>query len=371
MNVHRLNQAFEYAQRTSQHGGLLVVRRGWLVYERYYGKGDREANPDMYSVTKAVTSIACGIMLREKSGEIPDGLDQKVFTEKYLPEAFPLSDQRKADIKLGQVLAMTAGLTDAPAMTFSPSAKTPAEQDDRRTRIFEIISNDINAMHGPLWTDPGGGYRYSTLSTHLASIILRRLTGMELQNYIEERLAKPMQWGRWGFATHYPGMNLTHTPGGVGIAMHSTDALRFGYLLLHKGRWRKQQLVPADYVEHCGRPSPYNPYTPFSLQFEVNADRHVAGAPRDAFFKSGGGGFAVYIVPSLDLVVYKMGSVTFPAYPVDNYNPLLTGMPQTYKYDGSRDNWRPHVFDQFHDGPIEGDTGVRRLLEMVVASVVE
>jgi hypothetical protein len=43
-----------------------------------------------------------------------------------------------------------------------------------------------------------------------------------------------------------------------------------------------------------------------SLVFEVNADHHVAGAPADAFFESGGGGYGVIVVPSLDLVTYKM-----------------------------------------------------------------
>ena len=42
-------------------------------------------------------------MLKEKHDQIPDGLETKVFTEKYLPEAFPLSDPRKAEIKLGHL----------------------------------------------------------------------------------------------------------------------------------------------------------------------------------------------------------------------------------------------------------------------------
>src|SRR5579862_3273292 len=82
MDVHRLDAAFEYAQRTSQHGGLLVVRHGWLVYERYYGRGNREAIPPMASVGTAYTSIACGIMLEDKHDQIPDGLDTKVFTKR-------------------------------------------------------------------------------------------------------------------------------------------------------------------------------------------------------------------------------------------------------------------------------------------------
>src|SRR5947209_6806378 len=39
MDLQKLDWAFDYAQRSSQHGGLLVVRHGYLVYERYYGKG--------------------------------------------------------------------------------------------------------------------------------------------------------------------------------------------------------------------------------------------------------------------------------------------------------------------------------------------
>ena len=64
----------------------------------------------MASVGKAYTSIACGIMLKEKKAQIPEGLETKVFNEKYLPEAFPLDDPAKADIKLGQLLSMAAGM---------------------------------------------------------------------------------------------------------------------------------------------------------------------------------------------------------------------------------------------------------------------
>src|SRR5947207_826815 len=87
MDQQKLDWAFEYASRSSQHGGLLVARHGYLVYEKYYGKGDREALPAMASVGKAYTSIACGIMLNEKKEEIPEGLETKVFSEKFLPEA--------------------------------------------------------------------------------------------------------------------------------------------------------------------------------------------------------------------------------------------------------------------------------------------
>ncbi len=50
-------------------------------------------------------------MLKEKADLIPHGLDEKVFTPKYLPaEIFPLDDPRKAEITLGQLLSMSAGI---------------------------------------------------------------------------------------------------------------------------------------------------------------------------------------------------------------------------------------------------------------------
>ena len=232
------------------------MRHGWLVYEKYYGKGNREAIPAMASVGKAYTSIACGIMLRDSKDKIPDGLEQKVFNEKYLPQALPLDDPRKAEIKLGQLLTMAAGFHGEGGnpgfVNFEPSVKL-----EPMPRPDPPLGQDLAALRTPLWTDPGGGYSYASSSPHVASIVLRNVTGMEMQDYIGEKLAKPMGWGQWGYALHRGGVTLPHAPGGGDIAIRSTDVLRFVYLLLHQGRWGAQQLVPAEYVAMCGRPSPW------------------------------------------------------------------------------------------------------------------
>ena len=363
MDLSRLDQAFEFEKETSQHGGLVVVRHGYLVYEKYFGKGNREAHPDMASIGKAFTSISCGIMLKEKRDQIPDGLETKVFTEKYLPEAFPLSDPSKADIKLGQLLSMSSGMHGEggnPGIVHGVNQKL-----EPVPRPVGPQDQDTSALRAAMWTKPGEGYSYSSASPHIASIVLRHLTGMEMQQYIQETLASPMGFGSWGYALHRNGTTLPHTPGGGSIALRATDAVRLPYLLLHGGKWGNQQLVPADYVAMSGKPSPYNPHSPMGLMFEVNADGHVFGAPRDAFFKSGAGGSGIYVVPSLDLVLYKMAGNDA------QFNPDLTGLPLSYEVDHSRDNWKPVPHDQFHDGPVGGDDGVRRLLEMVVAAVMQ
>ena len=364
MDLPRLEQAWEYTQRCSQNAGLLVVRHGYLVFERYAGRASREANPNMASVGKAYTSMVCGIMLQEFHDKIPEGLDTKVFTPKFLPEAFSaagkLDDQRRADIKLGQLLCMTGGYNgdgDAPkgvVMGVASLLKPSSGQD--------IHDLDGSSLHCAMWTTAGAGFSYSSPSPHIASMVLRRVTGMELDKYIDERLAKPMGWGPWSYARRFDGFTEPHANGAGGIAVRATDALRFGYCLLHGGKWGEQQLVPADYVALCNKMSPYNPHCPYTLMFEQNSDGHLIGVPRDAFFKSGAGGFALMVVPSLDLVIYKIGGSNW------QYGSESTGLPQA---DPSleRDNWKPIPTTIFNEGTRVGDDGIRRVLQMVCGAV--
>ncbi|MGJ5817224.1 serine hydrolase domain-containing protein [Paludibaculum fermentans] len=358
MDLDRLDQAFRYTATTSQHGGLLVARHGWLLYERYFGRAARDVTPNMYSIGKTVTSLCCGIVLDEHRNRIPKGLDQGVFTESYLPEAFPLADPRQASIKLGHLLTMTSGMREGNSgivrgEVVKLEAQPPAAKLDQ----------DQAALRAPMWTNPGGGYSYSSQGVHVVSTFLRHIVGMELQAYFDQKIARHLGFGGWGYAMDTAAGRLPHTPGGAGVALRATDALRYGYLMLREGNWMGKQLVPRDYMALCRQPSPYNVHSPYSLQFEVNADGHVFGAPRDTFFKSGAGGFCLYAVPSLDLVVYKLASVNRPG----DYD--LGYGRNTAKTDDARDTWAPGPSDQFHDGPINGDAGTRRTLEMVIAAI--
>ena len=358
MDLARLEDAYAVAERSSTNGGLLVVRHGYLVFERYFGLASRDANPDMASTGKAFTSIACGVMLQEFRNKIPSGLGTKVFTRKYLPEAFPLDDPRKAEISLGQLLCMSAGYwgegqTPSGTVMGKVTPLKPVKKQD-------IRDLDNSSLRVPLWTKPGGGYSYSSPSPHIASIVLRHVTGMELQDYIRERLAKPMGWGAWGYCLHRGDFDMPHANGAGSIALRATDALRFAYCLLHQGKWKDRQLVPADYIRLCHSPSAYNPHTAFSLQFEHNSDGHVPGAPRDAFFKSGAGGFCLYVVPSLDAVIYKLGGKD------SQYDPALTGIPQPAQ--GRARDSRPIVPRAPSTRGGVGGNALWRVLELVSAA---
>ncbi len=360
MDLERLERAWEFTQRCSQNAGLLVVRHGYLVLERYAGRAQRNVNPDMASTGKAYTSVACGVMLSEFKDRFPQGLGTKVFTPEFLPEAFPLDDSRRADITLGQLLCMSAG--------YHGEGTSPGVVQGRVVPLTPVPGQDIrdldrSSLRTAMWTNAGAGYSYSSPAPHIASMVLRRVTGMDLQEYIDKRLAQPMGWGPWGYCLHRGDIVMPHANGAGSIAVHATDALRFGYCLLHGGRWGNRQLVPSEYVKLCGQPSPWNPHTPFSLQFENNADGHVAGAPKDAYYKSGAGGFGIFVVPSLDVVIYKMGGNN------GQYDPKFTGIPQPEIKDLSREDWKPIARTPFNEGSQGGDDGLRRVLELVTAAV--
>lgn len=360
VDLPRLEAAYTVTERSTGNGGLLVVHNGYLCFERYFGRASRNANPDMASTGKAFCSIACGIMLEEFKNKIPDGLDTKVFTDKYLPEALPLDDPRKADILLGQLLSMSAGYWGEGQSPTGYVKGDPKPKQLKGVPGQNIKDLDQSSLRVPLWTDPGAGYSYSSPSPHIASIVLRHVTGMELKDYIDQRLAKPQGWGAWDYCLHRGDYVMPHANGAGSTALHATDVMRFGYCLVRDGKWEGKQLVPSAYIEKCRNWISYNPHTPFSLQFEHNADGHVAGAPKDAFWKSGAGGFCLYVVPSLDLVIYKLGGKD------GQYDPTLTRIPQPPQ-SHDRDNWQPIPGGAFTDGSAAATLG--RILEMVCASV--
>jgi CubicO group peptidase (beta-lactamase class C family) len=363
LNAQRLNTAFQVCERGTQNGGLLVLRRGYLVFEKYFGRASRNANPDMASTGKAYTSIACGIMLEEHKDRFPNGLDTKVFTPSLLPQAFPLDDPRKADITLGQLLCMTAGTWGEGQ---SPSGWIHGKSQPLKPVPGQNIRDlDQSSLRVPLWTAPGTGFSYSSPAPHIASLVLRNVTGMDLQDFIRTRLGDPMGWESWGYCLQRGDFRMPHANGAGSIAVHATDALRFGYCLSKGGRWKDRQLIPSAYINACQNASKDNPHTPYVLQFENNADGHVLAAPRDAFFKSGAGGFGLLIVPSLDLVIYKLGGKD------GQYDPNFTGLPQPAFTDKSRETWQPIPKTHYNEGSLSGDDGLRRVLELVCGAVVD
>jgi CubicO group peptidase (beta-lactamase class C family) len=187
--------------------------------------------------------------------------------------------------------------------------------------------------------------------------MLRFIAGVELQEYLDKHLASELGWGQWNFAYRDQPM-IKHTPGGGGIALRATDMLRFGYLMLNNGRWNDKQVIPEWYVTHCSRMSPYNMHYPYSLQFDVNSNGYWPEIPRDAYWKSGSGNHCIYIVPSLHLVVWKLGGRD------GQYDSANTGIPvhpQAPRTNDDRKGWKATV-DQ--------EEAIIQTLKMVVDAII-
>ena len=223
MDKARLDEAFQYAQTTSQHGGLLVVRNGYLVYEKYFGRGNREANPNMYSIGKMFTSVACGIMLPNIATAFPMDWQQKVFTQDYLPEAFPLSDPRMADIQLGNLLTMTSGIQQPQLL--HPGGKCRAE--GHQTAIVHGENVEL-----PYWisSDPVLPNCRTRMVAHSMEECGRRPGGIPVLAGSSHRLHRSSPHSGNGTAGVFePEIRPTHGLGSMGLRNASTGGESAAY----------------------------------------------------------------------------------------------------------------------------------------------
>ncbi len=99
-------------------------------------------------------------MLKEFRDKISDGLDTKVFTTNFLPEAFSpdgqLDDPRRADITLGQLLCMTGGYTGEGG---APTAVVMGRAFPLKAVPGQSIRDlDASSLRCAMWTNAGAGY---------------------------------------------------------------------------------------------------------------------------------------------------------------------------------------------------------------------
>jgi CubicO group peptidase (beta-lactamase class C family) len=314
LDVARLDEAWQYVSGLSKNSSLVVVRHGWLAYERYQGAATVDSNRDLHSCGKAFTSTAVGVLMEEHPDLFPAGLDQLVYTDTYLPpEAFPLTDPRKAKIKLGQLLSMSSGIRgNNPCVgpdgevTIEPAGPDGSFPDDVAFGHATWKGTSAETM----WADPGDGYSYASAGPLILAAMLRQITGKDVADYMREKVFDPIGWESWGWAKNPPEPDGSrHTKAQGGIQPSPRDAARFGYLHLHLGQWGEKQLLPEWHARAVRKPSPYNPYHPtYGMFFTNNADRRAfPAAPADTYGPSGALNNHIYTIPSLDMVVVRIG----------------------------------------------------------------
>jgi CubicO group peptidase (beta-lactamase class C family) len=288
---------------------LLVVRHGYLVYERYW-HGDAGSGQEAFSVTKSFTSALVGIALRDHHLK---SLDQTVgeLLARHLPAD---ADPRLAKVTGRQLLTMTSGLAgDDP---------TVGGDLDLLVRLRQSRDWVRHILGRRLATTPGTTFAYSNAGSHLLSAIVADATGQSTLAFARAKLFGPLgihaEHALVGVdvpnasrallrayqraAVAWPTDPQGYHTGFGGLKLPARDLAKLGYLYLNGGRWDGAQVVPAGYVRAStqaqSHPPPGAGIDGYGYQWWVTNEHGHPG-----FLAMGFGGQFVQVIPDLDLVV--------------------------------------------------------------------
>jgi CubicO group peptidase (beta-lactamase class C family) len=201
---------------------LMLVRHGHVVLEDEWSPY-RLSDPHLlFSVSKSFTSMAVGLAV--EAGLL--SIDDKVvsFFDDELPDK--ISDNLAA-MRIRDLLTMTTGHHEdtIPRML----------EGDRMARTF--LSFDVEH-------EPGTHFAYNTGATYILSVILQRLTGEMLLDYLRPRLLEPLGATEATWEVTEEGVNT----GGWGLSLNTRSLANFGQFLLQQGEWEGCQLVSAEWI---------------------------------------------------------------------------------------------------------------------------
>jgi CubicO group peptidase (beta-lactamase class C family) len=302
----RLEDAWRYCRSFGGPNQLLVIRHGWIA-----GEWQDYSDPrGIASCTKSLTALAMARLFDlSRAGRIGKKIGPDDFAWRYLPPEWSASDARKRQIRIRHLMTMSSGLEpyDGPYADLGAYSKT-------------VLST-------PVETAPGTTWAYASVPIDLLSLIVENVTGEPMGAFFNREInaaigAAPVAWGE--FEGHTGGSG-----GPRGGARYSARELaRVGYLMLREGRWSDgsgaRQVVSRERVNLITRWAPFlGParYRVPNFAFEKDANRYYGylwwsnrtgqalgtAVPKDAFYMSGWGKQACWVVPSLDMVVVRLG----------------------------------------------------------------
>ena len=287
--------------------GIVVVRKRYVAFERYYnGYGPFDAH-HVASVTKSVLSALVGIAI--DNGFIKS-IEQRVLD--FFPEYTSSSDDlQKRNITLRHLLTMTAPFP----FSWKEGDKIGNEPLDRLRRQRNWIMYILNLMgqKGQL-----GQFQYYTAGTHLLSAIITRTTGLSAREFANKRLFVPIgmreipdyEMKSFGLEELF-GKNIRgwvkdpngNNTGGWGLTLTPLDMARFGLLYLDHGAWGNQQIISKSWMDVSTDKAvtidaKVNGYSGYGYLWWFRETDGIS-----AFSALGDGGNAICCIPEKDLVV--------------------------------------------------------------------
>jgi CubicO group peptidase (beta-lactamase class C family) len=268
--------AFLEKERVPIHT-LTIVRHGRVVLDVAFEPFPRGGRHDIASCSKSVSALLVGLAIADGKIKGTDSLLVDLFPNRTIANR----NDRKGRLKLRDILTMRSGLFCI---------------QDALSQIQMFQSPDWVqfCLDLPCAREPGSTFQYFSLNSHLLSAAVQSAYGRSAFDLARERLFAPIgihdaQW---------PADPQGTTRGWGDLRLTSLDLARLGLLMLQRGRWGDQQILPATWIDEMT--SPLAP-TGRSNQFKSYGYQTWV-TDNSAVFK-GRGGQRLFMIPSQDLIV--------------------------------------------------------------------
>lgn len=263
---------------------VLVVYKDQIVAEQYASGFDKNSMLLGWSMTKSVTSAVLGVM--EKQGMVK--LNQTGLFKEWG------NDDRK-NITLSNVLNMNSGL----------------EWEEDYTKICDVtkmlfIEPEMTTLqlNKPLIGQPNNSWNYSSGTTNLLSGFIRNQfkSHQEYLDFWYSDLIDKIGMYSMLIETDYSGNYVGSSYGWA----TTRDWAKFGLLYLHNGNWNGEQILNESWIDFTKEPTNGSNGV-YGGHFWMNAGGKYPDVPKDMYSCNGFQGQRLYIIPSKNLVVLRMG----------------------------------------------------------------
>ena len=256
--AHQIDPTFTYEGKTwtvadymkaYRVSGLLVLKDGKIILERY-GLGRTAADRwTSFSVAKSVTSTLVGAAIQD--GKIK-GLNAPVTD--YIPE---LKGSAYEGVTVRQMLMMSSGVKWNEDYVDPNSDVAQAGTKMLEPGVDPMISY-LRKL--PRANPPGTKFNYNTGETDLVGILVSNAVGMPLADYASQKIWKP--YGMEQDAVWMTDL-ADRERGGCCISMTLRDYARVGQFILDGGRAGGKPIVPPGWTREAtarqidnGEPAP-------------------------------------------------------------------------------------------------------------------
>ena len=293
-----------FARREQMTNALVVLHRGELIAERYRDPFDAETRFESWSMGKTIAATLFGVA--EHAGLVD-------LDESDLFGDWAADDRRH--VRARDLLNMASGLAFTGSYGATEDHSRKRDDDGRFLDHIYVYAGGVDAhsfcVDKPADDPPGTAGRYRNCDPILTMGLLRdRAVGGDVQQFLT-----------WPYETLLnrigaTGMVLETDPfGQFLISGHDygrvRDWARIGQLHLQRGAWGGEQLFSEEFADFVRTPARHawgdrSAYGGFAY---LNAARIIPGVPDDAIIMSGGGRQRTVVVPSLDLVIVRLGHI--------------------------------------------------------------